>query len=582
MSFQTPLLIKSVISAIDKKEYLLPAIQREFIWTPDQIVGLFDSLMQDYPIGSFLFWKVEKETANNFQFYEMIRDFHERDNQHNPKANLSGNEAPIAILDGQQRLTALYIGLKGSYAGKVPWKWWKSDDAFPKKKLYLNLLAKSQNPEYFYDFRLLTDDEAKKNTTDIFWFKVGDILKFKDLSEILDFQINSELSNFNKVERTFANRALANLFSVIHTKQIINYFLETDQDIEKVLNIFIRVNKMGTPLSYSDLLLSIATAQWKTRDAREVITSFVDDLNSIGNGFKFNKDFVLKSCLVLSGYDVRFKVSNFNKQNMKGIEEKWDDLAFSIKQSVKLIASFGYNSETLPSNNAVIPIAYYIMQNKLQEGFVKSSNTLEDRKRIQQWLIASLLKRSFSGTPDFVLSQIRRVLFENKGDFPLEKLIEEFRGETKSIIFSMDDLNNLLTYRYGESYTFSTLAIVYPTLDFSNLFHIDHIFPKSLFNHKQLKKLNVEETKIASFIEKVDSLSNLQLMEGLRNEEKSNTMPEEWIKKVYPTKSDRENYLQKNYIPDIDLRIENFEKFFDEREKLLKNEFKKKIGVLVA
>ena len=153
MSFQTPLLIKDVIIEIDKKDYLLPAIQREFIWTPEQIVVLFDSLMQDYPIGSFLFWKIDKETRAKFQFYEFIRDYHERDNPHNPKANLSGSEATIAILDGQQRLTALYIGLKGSYAEKLPWKWWKSDEAFPKKRLYLNLLSKSQNTDYLYDFR---------------------------------------------------------------------------------------------------------------------------------------------------------------------------------------------------------------------------------------------------------------------------------------------------------------------------------------------------------------------------------------------------------------------------------------------
>jgi hypothetical protein len=267
---------------------------------------------------------------------------------------------------------------------------------------------------------------------------------------------------------------------------------------------------------------------------------------------------------------------------MNEIEEKWDILSNSIKQSTKLIASFGYNEETLPSNNAIIPIAYHMMQNKLPEGFVKSSYTVENRKKIQQWLIASLLKRTFSGTPDNVLSQIRRVLSDNKGDFPLEKLREEFRGGTKSIIFSNDDLDNLLTYRYGESYTFSTLAILYPTLDFSNLFHIDHIFPRSLFTQKQLRKLNVDETKIASFIEKIDLLGNLQLLEGQPNEEKSYKMPDEWIKLTYPQDHERTNFLEKNYIPNIDLGINNFENFFNEREKLIRQEFKKKIGVLIA
>jgi len=582
MSFQTPLLIKDVITEIDKKNYLLPAIQREFIWTPDQIVGLFDSLMQDYPIGSFLFWKIDKDTRTKFQFYEFIRDYHERDNPHNPKANLSGSEATIAILDGQQRLTALYIGLKGSYAEKLPWKWWKSDDAFPKKRLYLNLLSKSQNTDFLYDFHLLTDDEAKKGDSATYWFRVGDILNYKDLSQVLQYQIDNELTTLGKEKSTLVNKTLTTLFEVVHRKPLINYYLETDQEIEKVLNIFIRVNKMGTPLSYSDLLLSIATAQWQERDAREVITAFVDEINEIGNKFDFNKDFVLKSCLVLNNSDVRFKVSNFDKQNMLEFEKNWDKLSSSIKHSIKLISSFGYNAETLPSKNAVIPIAYYFMQNEIQEGFVKSSYGVENKKKIQQWLIASLLKRTFGGTADNVLSKIRRVLSENKGEFPLEKIKEEFRGDTKSIIFTNDDLDNLLSYQYGQSYTFSSLAILYPTLDFSNLFHVDHIFPESLFKPKQLKKLEIDETRIPVYIEKVNRLGNLQLLEGQPNEEKSNKLPDLWIKSTYPSEEERKNYMQKNYIPDIDLGIHNFEKFFDERERLIKEEFKKKISVLLS
>ena len=85
-----------------------------------------------------------------------------------------------------------------------------------------------------------------------------------------------------------------------------------------MLNIFIRVNSGGTTLSYSDLLLSIATAQWKNKDARQEITKFVDEINQIGNGFNFDKDFVLKACLVLCDFkDIAFKVDNFNAETMQ-------------------------------------------------------------------------------------------------------------------------------------------------------------------------------------------------------------------------------------------------------------------------
>ena len=103
--------IKEAISHIDAREYLLPAIQREFVWKTDQIELLFDSLMRKYPIGTFLFWQVESDKINDFQFYEVLRDYHERDNKRNTKANVAGKTSITAILDGQQRLTSLELTL---------------------------------------------------------------------------------------------------------------------------------------------------------------------------------------------------------------------------------------------------------------------------------------------------------------------------------------------------------------------------------------------------------------------------------------------------------------------------------------
>lgn len=76
--FRPPLTINEVIENIHSKKYLLPSIQREFVWSTDQITKLFDSLMRDYPINAFLFWKVPKENVNEFRFYEFLRDYHQR------------------------------------------------------------------------------------------------------------------------------------------------------------------------------------------------------------------------------------------------------------------------------------------------------------------------------------------------------------------------------------------------------------------------------------------------------------------------------------------------------------------------
>ena len=154
MSYQTSMPIYEVVDLTHKKKYLLPSIQRELVWKPYQIERLFDSLMRDYPIGSFLFWHVGKEKVKDFAFYEFLRNYHERKSKHNPKANVSGDDEITAILDGQQRLTSLYLGLKGTYAYKLPRKRWNNDQAYPERKLYLNLLTKSEDEEFEFDFKL--------------------------------------------------------------------------------------------------------------------------------------------------------------------------------------------------------------------------------------------------------------------------------------------------------------------------------------------------------------------------------------------------------------------------------------------
>ena len=120
MAYQTAITIKSAMASIRKQHYVLPSIQREFVWDTNQIETLFDSLMRDYPISTFLFWKVDKNMIKDFQFYEFLRHYHEKDNRHNRKIELGNDEDIIGLLDGQQRMTSIFIALSGTYANKIP------------------------------------------------------------------------------------------------------------------------------------------------------------------------------------------------------------------------------------------------------------------------------------------------------------------------------------------------------------------------------------------------------------------------------------------------------------------------------
>ncbi|GAT63505.1 DUF262 domain-containing protein [Paludibacter jiangxiensis] len=574
MSYETALKIVDVVKDIQKGKYLLPAIQREFVWDTYQIERLFDSLMRDYPISSFLFWKVEKDKVHDYEFYEFLRNYHERDNTHNPKANITGEEEITAVLDGQQRLTSIYIALKGTYSYKLPRKRWDNDQAYPKRKLYLNLVRGSNDNELEYDFSFLTRDDIV-NDANNFWFPVGKILDLKEPGDVSDYLSEFVFDEYTKEARKLANKTLFKLYNIIHEQGSISYYLEKSQILDKVLNIFIRINSGGTILSYSDLLLSIATAQWDTRDAREEIISFVDQINNIGDGFNFNKDFVLKACLVLNDFkDFAFKVDNFNKANMLKIENNWEQITNSIRIAVGLVASFGFNRETLTSNNAIIPIAYYLNKINAQDNFISSNKNIKEKSNIKKWLVLSLIKRAFSGQPDNVLRPIRKILQETNDGFPLDEIINNFKGTNKSLIFSDEDIENLLYYKYGQGFTFSVLSLLYPSLDYRNLFHIDHIFPKSHFSVSKLRKRKIEEEDITIYQDWYNYIGNLQLLEATPNIEKLDKDFDVWFNDTFRTEGQKKDYMEKHLIPNIDFSFNNFIVFFQERENLMRKKFK--------
>lgn len=571
MSFQTPITISEVINDIHSKKYLIPSIQREFVWSPDQITMLFDSLMRDYPINSFLFWKVPKEKASEFKFYEFLREYHQKDNRHNPKANINGSDDVMAVLDGQQRLTSLYIALRGSYANKIAYKKWDNPLAYPKKKLYINLLDTPEDISYEYEFKFLTEVESNEVDDNHYWFEVGKIMDLKEQYDVMNFMIEAGLSsNPNKEKAKFANKVLYKLHSVIHVNKIISYYLEQSSELDKVLNIFIRVNSGGTTLSYSDLLLSFATAQWETRDAREEINEFVDEINQIGRGFNISKDIVLKACLVLCDLpDISFKVDNFNRTNMLKIEKEWDGITKAIRDALKLISSFGFSRDNITSNNLIIPVAYYLKTIGIPNNFETSTSRIDDRKNIKLWFISALLKRVFSFAPDGVLKPVREIIKnQSLNGFPVNAIFEHFKGTNRSLQFTDDDINNLLYSKYGHSDTLVILSILYPWADLRHNFHIDHMFSKSEFTPKRLAAKGVPEGKIDYFIENYNFIGNLQLLEEIPNIEKKAMEFEKWLREKVPS-GELEDYKKKHYVPEVSLAFNNFDVFLEEREKML-------------
>jgi Protein of unknown function DUF262 len=574
MSFQMPITISSVVEGIDRRRYLLPAIQREFVWKPDQIEQLFDSIMRGYPIGSLLFWEVEPEHQSSYQFYEFVRDYHEKSARHNPKANLAGVHGLTAVLDGQQRLTSLYIGLKGSYAYKTKYGHSALDANFPVRKLYLDLLEPDSDWDGGYNFKFLTVKEREKQADK--WFELGQILNFAGLRDINTYLRDRPELDVSK----FASDTLMDLFQRIRVDHSMNFYEETDQDLDKVLHIFIRVNSGGTPLSYSDLLLSVAVAQWKRLDAREEITRAVDDLNDIGQKFRFDRDFVLKACLALTDIpSVVFKVTNFTAENMTRIEDAWPTVEASLRSAVSLVASFGFSAYTLTSLNSVIPIAYYLMRRGLPASWVDSPATAGERESIRRWLTALLLKGTFGDQADTVMATIRAAIAETTGPFPVEEINRRLVQIGKSVRFDLDEVDALLDAKYGQRDAHQVLSMLYPNVDYHNVFHQDHVHPKSRFTLKRLTDAGFDEAEAKWMIERVNQVANLQMLEGPQNLDKGAQQFADWLDANYGNPDARSAYLDRQYIPtDAGLDLASFRDFYNARRVMMRDALARTLG----
>lgn len=531
--------IRDIIRDINKSHFL-PAIQREFVWKPERIEKLFDSIMGDYPIGSFLFWKLPPEKKNDWAIYEFIRDF-DGENPHNNPANMNGITRDVSlILDGQQRITSLFIGLRGSY--RFLYYRWRNT------KLYLNLLKKAvpndENPEELtYQFEFRESPEPSNGNKEL-WYEVGKILDYDDAEEAKDalrdaFQVLSEDDVRN------ANSLVGRLHSRIHTKPTISYYEERTPSYDKVLEIFVRANSGGVTLEYSDLLLSTATAKWEKLDARNEIHSFTDEINGTGSGYNFGKDFVLKGCLYLTGdLPIAYKVQNFIKSNLLQIEDNWENIETYLSLTIRLISKFGFNSKNIVAPLALLPVSYFLLK-KGKPTFDKSSDAddVKIQSEIRKWLIVVLLQNAFGSSTDNKLKSLRDILnaAPNFDVFPTDDLNAKLAIQSA---FNDNEINQFLGYGYQGRYTFLVLSLLYPGRDWKDaVFHEDHIFPKSEFTEAKLRARGYDKDRIDRYMSTFNSVLNLQLLTDTENLSKNATPFEDWLK------TRDEDFRKRHHIP---------------------------------
>jgi hypothetical protein len=545
--------IMKLVRSLNDREanggFWLPNIQRPFVWKEEQIERLFDSIMREYPISTLLVWRT-KEQIKHRRFIDTYRSSQHLSDYFVPNNAYVKN----LVLDGQQRSQSLFIGLRGSYEGR---------------ELYFDLL--SGDPvapdDIRFRFKFLSDPAWP-------WVKLKDLIHdldrerpnkvFTKLAEttttpLTDAQRERVRDNLDVVWREFA-----------HDENVSYQELDgVDSDayqIDDVVEIFIRANSGGTKLGKSDLMFSLVAQSWT--DADEALEELLDTLNQ--SGYAFERDFVLKSSLVMLGHGAKYDVSKFRDPTIRDeFVAKWQELSDAIRAVRDFLygKTFLRSDKAVPSYLGLIPMIYF--RYRFPEQWAHAIGR-------EQYILRTMLTGAFSGTPDNLIDRCVKAIQE-RGGFDVDEMFQIIRNDGRSLEVTPDTIAGT---RYGKALSHLIFNLWYRDFDYQpalvdNLPQQDHIFPQSVL--KEQKQINPQTGRWGRMYDKNsrDQIANLALLTAKENgfTGKSGQLPEKWL--PAQIKEDP-SFLDRHLIPAEPTlwKLENYEKFIEARRKLILKKFK--------
>ncbi|MET4715944.1 hypothetical protein ABIF63_000047 [Bradyrhizobium japonicum] len=547
--------LRKIVSYLNNPDeeggFWLPNIQRPFVWSEEQTCRLFDSILREYPISTLLVWK----TRSNIRCRKFIDNFWPEQRNYLAEFYIPQNDKKkCLVLDGQQRLQSLFIGLKGSYEGK---------------ELFLDILsgevAAPDDIKYKFSFRNPAE-------TSFPWIKFkdlvfGDANSFSATQRIID-QANGELTDQDKDK---IGRHIAIVFKAFHSDDGISYQeldstenpqLYTEDD---VVEVFIRANSGGTRLGKSDLLFALLTSTWD--DANDKMEQLLEKLNR--NGFAFTRDFVLKTCLTLLGHGARYEVEKFRKEGVREeIEGCWDKIADATSDVLDYVRgkTFIRCDKALPSYLVLIPLIHF------RYHFVEAWRRAKD---LDQYLLRSSLTGAFGGTPDQLIDDLVREI-NRVENVDVKEAFGIIRTQNRSLELTEDRLWKM---GYGSETIHLLFNLWYRDFNYTpayqnNLPQVDHIFPQSVLRGVKTMNPATGRMNLMKYREgDRNQLANCMLLTMQENGSggKSDQMPEDWF--VGPRAESA--YLDMHLIPhDRSLwKLDRFDDFVVERGKLIAAKF---------
>lgn len=564
--------VQTLIDDIDHGKIALPDIQRPFVWNTTQVRDLFDSIYKGYPVGYLLFW----ENVNGNTKKDIGIDVKE-------------SSAKSLIIDGQQRLTALFATIKG-----IP----IIDQNYNNKKIKIAF-----NPlnEAFEVSNVATDKDIKF---------IPDIsLLFK--SDFSEYRfVNEYISKLKEIQTLTPDQEERISQNITHLRSILSYdftILEIAENVdeETVANIFVRVNSKGVVLKQSDFVLTLLSVFWE--EGRKKIEEFSmqssnpniekNDYSAFNHlidvrpgeilraivGFGFNRGRMSDVYTLLRGRDFETREFIEELKHKRFIElEKYVSNGLdntTWHDYINLIQSLGFKHKDLITSrtNFFYSYAFYLIgKYKFNIEFHK----LE--KVIARWFLMSALKSRYSGSSEsFFESDLALIRNAKSSDEFIELLNSRINSEITNDFWEIS-LPSLLTSSYGKNpqwlifvaaqiknnvellFSNKKIADLYDPIVTPKKSRLDkhHIFPKNYLKSVGIDS-QTDQNQVANYIY-IDYKTNILISDeapisyfeefkqyGNENIEKvleDHALPKDFDKLEYKDFLDKRRYKMARYI----------------------------------
>lgn len=522
--------ISTILEKIDENQLFVPAFQREYVWKRDDAKQLIDSLIKEYPTGTMLTW----ETANPPE----LKGPH----KYNAKQG-----AVRLLLDGQQRVTTLYMLI----CGKIPPYYTEPEIMNDTRGLYVNLETLELS---YYMKTVMESNPLWQNITDVFQGKVS---AFDLQNKFAEVKKNIEMAELKKLNDNI------NAITLIKVREFPEQTIPVKASIREAIDIFYKVNASGVALTEAELALAQISGYWPlARDIfKKKLAAMEDD------GFSFKLDFivyVLLGCLYHMGSDMRKLHGEENNEKIRAAWERLDNQVLDYVMNLMRANAYVDHTDEINSPYALVPIITYC--------YDKNGTHLTDVeiRKMVKWFYYSQIKTRYVSQLPQKLDRDLRIVAEPAQ--PFDELLRVISEENRLEIMSLDFIGRAIQHPLFSMvrwYLKSRGAVCFTTgmslrKNMGKLYQLenDHIFPYSKLKAAGYGKENRVKYALSQ------ELTNRAILTQVANRTKSDTNAEDYLVSV---KGKFPKALELQCIPEDDTlwKIDNYEKFLEERRKML-------------